>query len=125
MSTQSPGSLADTDGVRGGGGGGRSNPLPAPRFEISYENEIGPSETKLFRFHWLFKTWKKKQINEHHTFIHVYPLSRNLGSTPAAAYIQVHFRLYFIMEANTTNPDQTAPSLGQSDLGPEFAINTT
>ena len=24
-------------------------------------------------------------------------------------YIQVHFRLYFIMEANTMNPDQTAP----------------
>ena len=28
----------------------------------------------------------------------------------SAAYIQVHFRLNFIMEANTMNPDQTAPS---------------
>ena len=26
----------------------------------------------------------------------------------SAAYIQVHFRLDFIMEANTMNPDQTA-----------------
>ena len=28
--------------------------------------------------------------------------------TPAACF-QVHFRLDFIMEANTMNPDQTAP----------------
>ena len=34
----------------------------------------------------------------------------------SAAYIQVHFRLDSIMEANTMNPDQTAP-LEQSDLG--------
>ena len=27
----------------------------------------------------------------------------------SAAYIQVHFRLDFIMEANTMNSDQTAP----------------
>ena len=27
----------------------------------------------------------------------------------SAAYIQVHFRLDFIMEANTMDPDQTAP----------------
>ena len=27
----------------------------------------------------------------------------------SATYIQVHFRLDFIMEANTMNPDQTAP----------------
>ena len=35
----------------------------------------------------------------------------------SAANIQVHFRLDFIMEANTMNPDRTAP-LEQSDLGP-------
>ena len=33
------------------------------------------------------------------------------------AYIQLHFRVDFIMEANTMNPDQTAP-WEQSDLGP-------
>ena len=27
----------------------------------------------------------------------------------SAAYIQEHFRLDFVMEANTMNPDQTAP----------------
>ena len=27
----------------------------------------------------------------------------------SAAYIQVHFRLNFIMEATTMNPDQTPP----------------
>ena len=27
----------------------------------------------------------------------------------SAAYIQMHFRLLFIMEANSMNPDQTAP----------------
>ena len=27
----------------------------------------------------------------------------------SAAFIQVHLRLVFIMEANTMNPDQTAP----------------
>ena len=32
-----------------------------------------------------------------------------------AAYIQVHFKLDFIMEANTMDPDQTAPK-EQSDL---------
>ena len=32
-------------------------------------------------------------------------------------YIQVHFRLDFIVEANTMPFDQTAP-LGQPDLGP-------
>ena len=36
--------------------------------------------------------------------------------TPAA-YIYMHFRLDFIMEANNMNPDQTAP-WEQSDLGP-------
>ena len=38
----------------------------------------------------------------------------------SAAYIQhvqVHFRQDLIMEANTMNPDQTAPR-EQSDLGP-------
>ena len=35
----------------------------------------------------------------------------------SAAYIQVYFRLNFVMEANTMNPDQTAP-WEQSDLGP-------
>ena len=30
-------------------------------------------------------------------------------SFTSAAYIQVHFRLDLIMEANTINPDQTAP----------------
>ena len=30
--------------------------------------------------------------------------------TTSAAYIQVHFRLDFFMEANTINPDQTAPN---------------
>ena len=34
----------------------------------------------------------------------------------SAAHIQVHFRLDFFMEANTMNPDQTAP-WEQSDLG--------
>ena len=34
----------------------------------------------------------------------------------SVAYIQVHFRLDCIMEANTMNPDQTAPieSRGQN-----------
>ena len=27
----------------------------------------------------------------------------------SAAYIQVYFRLYFFIEVNTMNPDQTAP----------------
>ena len=27
----------------------------------------------------------------------------------SAAYIQLHFRLDFVMEANTMNPNQTAP----------------
>ena len=35
--------------------------------------------------------------------------------TPTA-YIQENFRLEFIMEVNTMNPDQTAP-MEQSDLG--------
>ena len=35
----------------------------------------------------------------------------------SAAYIQVLFRLNFIMEAHTMNTDQTAPK-EQSDLGP-------
>ena len=34
----------------------------------------------------------------------------------SAAYIQAHSRLDLIMEANTMNPDQTAP-WEQSDLG--------
>ena len=34
----------------------------------------------------------------------------------SAAYIQVHFRLDFYVEANNVDPDQTA--LKQSDLGP-------
>ena len=33
-----------------------------------------------------------------------------MSAFSSAAYIQVHFRLNFIMEANTMNPDQTAPS---------------
>ena len=43
----------------------------------------------------------------------------------SAAYIQVHFRHDLIMEANTMNPDQTAPMdvfhfvcREQSDLSP-------
>ena len=36
----------------------------------------------------------------------------------SAAYIQVHFRLDIIMEANTMNPGQTAPPWEQSDLDP-------
>ena len=40
-----------------------------------------------------------------------------LSAFTSAAYIQVQFRLDFIMEANTMNPDQTA-SKEQSDLGP-------
>ena len=36
----------------------------------------------------------------------------------SAPFIQVHFRPDFIREANTMNPDQTAPSWEQSDLGP-------
>ena len=35
----------------------------------------------------------------------------------SAEYIQLHFRLDFIVEANTMNFDQAA-SLGQPDLGP-------
>ena len=35
----------------------------------------------------------------------------------SAAYIQMRFRLNFIIEENTMNPDQTAP-WEQSDLGP-------
>ena len=35
----------------------------------------------------------------------------------SAAYIQVHFRHDLIMEANTMNPNQTAPR-EQPDLGP-------
>ena len=35
----------------------------------------------------------------------------------SAAYIQVHFRLDIFMEANSMDPDQTAPK-EQSDLGP-------
>ena len=34
----------------------------------------------------------------------------------SAAYIQVHFRLDFLMEANIMNPDQTAPK-EKSDQG--------
>ena len=43
-----------------------------------------------------------------------------LSAFTSAVYIQVHFRLDFIIEANTMNPDQTAPlgSWKQSDLGP-------
>ena len=36
----------------------------------------------------------------------------------SAAYIHVHFRLEFIMVADTMNPDQTAPKGEQCDLGP-------
>ena len=32
-----------------------------------------------------------------------------MGATPMAAYNQVYFRLGFFMEANSINPDQTAP----------------
>ena len=35
----------------------------------------------------------------------------------SAAYIQVQFRLDFIKEANTMNPNQTVP-MGATDLGP-------
>ena len=40
-----------------------------------------------------------------------------LSAFMSAAYIQVHFRLDFFMEANNMNPDQTA-AWKQSDLGP-------
>ena len=32
-----------------------------------------------------------------------------LNAFMSAAYIQAHFRLYFIMETNTMNPDPIAP----------------
>ena len=32
-----------------------------------------------------------------------------MSAFESAAYIQMHFRLLLIMEANTKNPDQTAP----------------
>ena len=35
-----------------------------------------------------------------------------------AAYIQVHFRQDIFMQATNMNPEQTAPSWEQSDLGP-------
>ena len=40
----------------------------------------------------------------------------------SAACIQVNFRqhVYFFMEANNMNPDQTAPR-EQSDLGPSYS----
>ena len=37
-------------------------------------------------------------------------------------YIQMHFTLYFFMEANHMNPDQTAPK-GQSDLAQVIVCN--
>ena len=36
-------------------------------------------------------------------------LSRKYLLLTSAAYIQVHFRLDFFLEANAMNPDQTAP----------------
>ena len=33
----------------------------------------------------------------------------NVSAFMSAAYFQVHFRLNFIMEANTMNPDKIAP----------------
>ena len=47
--------------------------------------------------------------------VYTYPLKILLLFT-SATYIQVHFRLDFMMEANTMGPDQTAP--WRSDLGP-------
>ena len=47
--------------------------------------------------------------------VYTYPLKILLLFT-SATYIQVHFRLDFMMEANTMGPDQTTPL--QSDLGP-------
>ena len=41
---------------------------------------------------------KVKLLTEHH-----------LELFTSAVYVQVHFRLHFIIEANTMNPDQTAP----------------
>ena len=54
------------------------NPPPCPGFQISYENEIIWSQTKLFHFYGIFK---KNEANP--PYINTYePLSRNLGSAP-------------------------------------------
>ena len=40
-----------------------------------------------------------------------------------AAYIQVHFRQDFFMEANNMNPDQTAPKGGSSLIWVDIVCN--
>ena len=44
----------------------------------------------------------KMEINPYHTNCLILKMS-------SAAYIQVHFRLDFIMDPNAMHPDQTAP----------------
>ena len=48
--------------------------------------------------------------------LNLYPASifvlNMLSAFMSAAYIQVHFRGLFFMEANNMNPDQTAPKGG-------------
>ena len=49
------------------------------------------------------------------------------SSVSSLYYIQLHFRLVFIMKANTVNPDQTAPSdcsLGSSLIWVHSVCNT-
>ena len=50
-------------------------------------------------------------------FIYPYPINMFLSWKcnllfKSVVYIQVHFRLDFVMEANTMNPDQTAAQMG-------------
>ena len=48
-------------------------------------------------------------------FVDPYPANifcPEMSAFMSAAYIPVHFRLDFIMVANTMNPDQIAPRLG-------------
>ena len=76
---------------------------------ISYIKYI----SSILILNWLFKLWqcyKKK-------FIEPYPGNNILSRLScllftSAAYIQMHFRLLMIIEANTMNPDQTAPLKG-------------
>ena len=54
----------------------------------------------------------------HVVILFIYPyLTIILCSEMSVAYIQVHFRVDFIIEANTINPDQTAPKDQTAPLG--------
>ena len=70
--------MADPEGVRL-----NLNPLPAPCFFISYENEIIWSQTKIMRYS---RKMRPNQQSEPHTFIYMNPLSINPGSAPALSY---------------------------------------